>query len=365
MAVREPQNQPFTADFGVIDLKDKIKLLRESYDGLLDNDSIDFQTIPQPPHGSRYRCLFQIIGPPFRYARRNDGQPQELESGVFPLAASRIQDLMPALLEQLELHPPLSEGIRVVNFHTTLAGETLIALSYGQPRHQDWRPAAIVARDAMQITTLIGRSKGERECVDQSYVVERFPLTNNDIILLQQEEGVFCNPSPVMALHTMQWLVESARMFGATDMNLLELYSGAGSYTPAMCTVFQKVHSIEIQRPLVEAARRNLELNGCQDKATVTRAPVEECRKVLWNCAYNDVKFDAVLLDPPRDGLDDFTRSKIHQFKVVMLISCNPRHKLLLDIQTLLPTHDLKRYVVLDHFPGTSHLECAAVLVKR
>eukprot|EP00730_Choanoeca_flexa_P017815 TRINITY_DN8615_c0_g1_i1.p2 TRINITY_DN8615_c0_g1~~TRINITY_DN8615_c0_g1_i1.p2 ORF type:complete len:126 (+),score=21.39 TRINITY_DN8615_c0_g1_i1:1095-1472(+) len=97
--------------------------------------------------------------------------------------------------------------------------------------------------------------------------------------------------------------------------------------------------------------------NDCDVNVTCNIAAICLCRV--------DVKFDAVLLDPPRDGLDDFTRSKIHQFKVVMLISCNPRHKLLLDIQTLLPTHDLKRYVVLDHFPGTSHLECAAVLVKR
>eukprot|EP00045_Choanoeca_perplexa_P006334 m.53872 g.53872 ORF g.53872 m.53872 type:complete len:78 (-) comp13588_c0_seq6:303-536(-) len=69
-----------------------------------------------------------------------------------------------------------------------------------------------------------------------------------------------------------------------------------------MCTVFNKVHSVEIQRPLVEAARRNLELNGCQSKASVTRAPVEDCRKVLYNCEHEGVKFDAILLDPPRDG---------------------------------------------------------------
>ena len=104
----------------------------------------------------------------------------------------------------------------------------MVALSYDQPRHPSWSGAARIARDALSLTTIIGRSKGERECVDQSFVVERFPVSDDVTVTLQQEEGVFCNPSPAMALHTMQWLVVSARMFGATNMNLLELYSGYG-----------------------------------------------------------------------------------------------------------------------------------------
>jgi hypothetical protein len=102
----------------------------------------------------------------------------------------------------------------------------MVALSYEQPRHPSWRAAALLARDALGLTTIIGRSKGERECVEQSFVVEQFSVSSAVTVVLQQEEGVFCNPSPAMALHTMQWLVESAGMFGAAKMNLLELYSG-------------------------------------------------------------------------------------------------------------------------------------------
>jgi tRNA/tmRNA/rRNA uracil-C5-methylase (TrmA/RlmC/RlmD family) len=35
------------------------------------------------------------------------------------------------------------------------------------------------------------------------------------------------------------------------------------------------------------------------------------------------------------------------------------------DFQVLASTHQLQRFAVLDHFPGTTHLECAAVLTRR
>lgn len=55
----------------------------------------------------------------------------------------------------------------------------------------------------------------------------------------------------------------------------------------------------------------------------------------------------------------------ICSFDLVMLISCNPYHKLYLDAQVLKSTHTLVGFAVLDHFPGTTHLECAAAFVKR
>lgn len=64
-------------------------------------------------------------------------------------------------------------------------------------------------------------------------------------------------------------------------------------------------------------------------------------------------------------GLDEFTRSQIKHFDLVLLISCNPYHKLYADAEALEQTHDLKGFAILDHFPGTRHLECAAAFVKR
>lgn len=76
-------------------------------------------------------------------------------------------------------------------------------------------------------------------------------------------------------------------------------------------------------------------------------------------------QFDAVLLDPPRAGLDDFTRSQLYRYRLVMLVSCNPELTLARDIGPLQATHDLVELAVIDHFPGTRYIECAVCLVKR
>ena len=64
-------------------------------------------------------------------------------------------------------------------------------------------------------------------------------------------------------------------------------------------------------------------------------------------------------------GLDSFTRSQLKNFRLVMLVSCNPLTKLKEDAEALSATHTLVRFAILDHFPGTYHLECAAVFLLR
>lgn len=75
--------------------------------------------------------------------------------------------------------------------------------------------------------------------------------------------------------------------------------------------------------------------------------------------------FDAILLDPPRAGLDEYTRSQLHRYGLVMLVSCDPEVTLARDLAPLAATHALAELAVIDHFPGTRFLECAVCLVKR
>ncbi|EDQ87035.1 uncharacterized protein MONBRDRAFT_10470 [Monosiga brevicollis MX1] len=324
------------------------------------------EVLPQAESGSRYRCLFQLLSHPYRYARRKHGIATALEGDEFVIAAPRIKLLMRAFLEHLASDDRLAKSCRSLNFHVTLSDDSMLALVYEEPLDEvGWREAAEACRTALGLGTIVGRAKKQCIALPRTHVLERFPLQPGLDVYQQQEESIFSNPSAPMCLQTMQWLVEVARQFGGTDLNLLELYSGSGTYTPAMCSVFAHVLSVEIQRTLVEAARRNLELNHCESRATVHRAPVEFCRRLLRSREHEGRRYDAVLLDPPRDGLDDFTRSQLHNFEVVMLISCSPLRKLILDAEALHTTHRLARMVILDHFPGTRHLEAAVVFVRH
>ena len=69
-------------------------------------------------------------------------------------------------------------------------------------------------------------------------------------------------------------------------------------------------------------------------------------------------------MDPPRAGLDVTTLRLVREFRSVLYISCNP-DTLQDALEALAPTHSLKRFVLLDHFPYTEMRECGVHLVRR
>jgi tRNA/tmRNA/rRNA uracil-C5-methylase (TrmA/RlmC/RlmD family) len=99
----------------------------------------------------------------------------------------------------------------------------------------------------------------------------------------------------------------------------------------------------------------------------------------------DEYNFGVVLVDPPRVGLDRHTRKLVSQYEHILYISCGP-HSLLRDLEGegeeeqqrsadktfrslagfgLAETHDVVDMCVLDHFPGTMHIEAAVHLRRR
>ena len=73
---------------------------------------------------------------------------------------------------------------------------------------------------------------------------------------------------------------------------------------------------------------------------------------------------DAVLVDPPRCGLDADTRRLVARYTHILYVSCNP-DALHADLQELARSHEVTRFAVFDHFAYTAHLECGVCLRKR
>eukprot|EP00043_Microstomoeca_roanoka_P016177 m.164256 g.164256 ORF g.164256 m.164256 type:complete len:167 (-) comp16403_c8_seq1:27-527(-) len=163
----------------------------------------------------------------------------------------------------------------------------------------------------------------------------------------------------------MLWLHQRAAAMRESVRHVLELYAGAGTYTPVLGHLFEHVTTVEISAALVAAARRNAEANKVQDRVTIVRAPVEECRKMVSTGEYKGHTFDAVMLDPPRSGTDHHTLHALHRYKHVILLSCNPLGTFPRDLAVLEKTHFIASAVLLDHFPQTKHFEAALHLVKR
>ena len=75
--------------------------------------------------------------------------------------------------------------------------------------------------------------------------------------------------------------------------------------------------------------------------------------------------YDAIIVDPPRSGLDKKTKATLLQIKSPKLIyiSCNPI-TLTRDLNDLKEIYDIKDITLFDMFPNTYHVE-SVVLMER
>ena len=142
-----------------------------------------------------------------------------------------------------------------------------------------------------------------------------------------------------------------------SECNLLELYCGCGNHTMALADSFHHIVAVELDEKLVNAAKHNATMNNINNTSFVRLHSDKFCRKVLAKKEYKGMSFHAVLVDPPRSGLDPLTLECVQLYDHVLYISCNPI-PLRRDLQILSQTHDIVRFAVFDQFAGTSHLEC-------
>eukprot|EP00056_Hartaetosiga_gracilis_P006637 m.1243 g.1243 ORF g.1243 m.1243 type:complete len:475 (-) comp1251_c0_seq1:57-1481(-) len=296
----------------------------------------------------------------------------------------------------------LKKNCEAVHFQTTTTGDCLIVLIYSQPidDEAEWRASAEDCSRLWVCNNIIGRCKGKKFGIGNAFVRETLqPRGHVGKIILEQPEGAFSNPNPYICERTMEWIVfvlsqarsehhqgvvESSKQEEVEDstreieepiqqhpkglLSVLELYSGAGTYTPLIAQHADHVTSIEINPSLVTAARRNLEVNGVLSSTlsvNVVEAPVEKCKHILQRASNNGVKFNCVVLDPPRGGMDAFTRSCLHQYEHIILLSCAPHNTYPVDLPALLPSHKVVSAALLDHFPMTAHMEAGLYLHRR
>ena len=93
------------------------------------------------------------------------------------------------------------------------------------------------------------------------------------------------------------------------NKNILELYSGTGSLTCYLAEKAEHVTSIEEWRSAVKMAVKNLGANGCDN----VEALCGSSEDVIMDL---QEKYDAVVLDPPRDGCEKSVLEAVNKFGV-------------------------------------------------
>jgi 23S rRNA (uracil1939-C5)-methyltransferase len=141
---------------------------------------------------------------------------------------------------------------------------------------------------------------------------------------------------------------------------LVDAYCGIGTFTLPLAQRVQQVIGLEVQSSSVEQAQLNAQLNGI-DNVIFKAGAVETLLPQLG------IAPDVVLIDPPRKGCDRAVIETLLDIspKRIVYISCKPS-TLARDLKLLCQTgsYQLTHLQPADFFPQTSHVECAAFLVR-
>ena len=144
----------------------------------------------------------------------------------------------------------------------------------------------------------------------------------------------------------------------AAGQRVLELYAGAGNLTVPLLASGADVTAVEVNPAASADARTNAKANKLPEP-TIVAAPSAQA---VEDFAAAGVRFDVVVADPPRTGLEPgLDLARLSPARIV-LVSCEPA-ALARDVKKLVAAgYRLDRLVLVDMFPQTAHIESVALL---
>jgi len=140
---------------------------------------------------------------------------------------------------------------------------------------------------------------------------------------------------------------------------VLDAYCGIGAFSLPIAAAGHRVLGLEVQQASIALARRNAAMNNLEERCTFVAGAVADHLSTHLPMA------TAVLVDPPRKGLDRNVRDSLIEQPVprLLYLSCDPA-TLARDLKDLTAQgpYRLEGLKPFDFFPNTSHVETLAVL---
>ena len=143
---------------------------------------------------------------------------------------------------------------------------------------------------------------------------------------------------------------------------VLDLYCGAGTISLCLSRRAGHVIGAEIVPEAVENARSNAARNGVKNVEFICA----DAGEAALELKRRGVKPDAIVVDPPRKGLDSDTLETVASMQPARLtyVSCDPA-TLARDIKRLSAKgYNAQRALAVDMFPRTAHVETVVLLSK-
>lgn len=141
--------------------------------------------------------------------------------------------------------------------------------------------------------------------------------------------------------------------------NVLDMYSGCGTFSVFLADIFEKVFLVEHNRDAIVFAETNLAGTTHESYGQSGEKWVSENAE---NIMKNNGSFDAVVIDPPRSGMEKSVCQWLCKNKTgqIRSVSCNPSTHAR-DAKFLVRSgYNLSKLYLLDFYPHTAHIESLA-----
>ena len=178
----------------------------------------------------------------------------------------------------------------------------------------------------------------------------------------------FYQVNPVQTEKIYGKALEYAALTG--EETVWDCYCGIGTISLFLAQKAKQVYGLEIVPEAIENAKKNAEKNGLHNTEFFVGAAEEVLPKWVEEQKREgkDVGnlVDVVSLDPPRKGCDEACLSAVLELspKRIVYVSCDPG-SLARDIKYLREGgYELQKWVGIDNFPRTGHVECIALIQR-
>lgn len=142
------------------------------------------------------------------------------------------------------------------------------------------------------------------------------------------------------------------------EQDFLDIGCGVGFFTLYLATSARTGHGVDINKTSIQSALENAKLNKMQN-VTFQAIPSSQINPFRR-------KYDVIIIDPPRAGLDKRTRRTLEALssKRIVYVSCNPA-TFARDAKDLQKGgYKLEKLTMIDMFPCTYHIESIALFSR-
>jgi 23S rRNA (uracil1939-C5)-methyltransferase len=199
----------------------------------------------------------------------------------------------------------------------------------------------------------------EMHLAGPDHIVEKLHLQNGSLSFKISPISFF-QPNTLSA----EKLYDTALSMLPDCATVYDLYCGTGTLGMAAAQKAKRVIGIELSPEAVIDAQENLVRNQITNMVIHQGDVGKVITRLMGEASF--ARPDAVIVDPPRAGLDPLALHHLKTLspKTIIYISCNPLTQAENVAELLKAGYQLKKLQPLDQFPHTYHIENIALLEK-